>query len=162
MEISVFEQHLKEQAEIVSQAVDTLLPVDEKEPQILHEAMRYSALAGGKRLRGVLLLEAASLGEGKVGSDAVPDDSQLVDESSLSALESRIVPQKVTLEEALAAVVEMVHTYSLIHNDLPCMDDDDFRRGKPSNHKVFGEGMAVLAGDALLTRAFEIIALLPR
>ena len=91
------------------------------------EAMRYSALAGGKRLRPALTMEFCRISCG----DA-----------------ERALP--------FAAALEMIHTYSLIHDDLPCMDDDDLRRGKPTNHKVFGEAMAVLAGDALLTQAFEI------
>lgn len=97
-------------------------------PEPLLSAMRYSALAGGKRLRPVLLLAACEMG----GTDA---------------------------REALpyACAMEMIHTYSLIHDDLPAMDDDDLRRGKPTNHKVFGEGMAVLAGDGLLSLAFEVM-----
>ena len=91
------------------------------------EAMRYSALAGGKRIRPVLTLEFCRLCGGK------PED---------------VLP--------FAAALEMIHTYSLIHDDLPCMDDDDLRRGKPTSHKMFGEAIAVLAGDALLTRAFEV------
>ncbi len=103
--------------------------VPEDVPQPLGDAMRYSLLAGGKRLRAVLLLAAYSL---------LKDD----------------------IETALpfAAAVEMVHTYSLIHDDLPAMDNDDLRRGKPTCHKVYGDGMAVLAGDGLLSLAFESIA----
>jgi geranylgeranyl diphosphate synthase, type II len=92
----------------------------------LYDAMRYSLLAGGKRLRPVLVLAACEAVGGRL-------------ESAMG----------------LACAVEMIHTYSLIHDDLPCMDDDDLRRGQPTNHKVYGEGMAVLAGDALLTLAFE-------
>ena len=92
----------------------------------LYDAMRYSLLTGGKRLRPVLVLEACRLCGGAV-EDALP----------------------------FAGAIEMVHTYSLIHDDLPCMDDDDLRRGRPTNHKVFGEANAVLAGDGLLTAAFE-------
>jgi len=94
----------------------------------LKDAMAYSLLSGGKRLRPVLLLASCDLSGGEL---------------------RRAVP--------FALAVEMIHTYSLIHDDLPCMDDDDLRRGKPSNHKVFGEGMAVLAGDALLSLAFEVM-----
>lgn len=92
----------------------------------LYDAMEYSLLAGGKRLRPVLVLECCRLCGGEV-EDALP----------------------------FAGAIEMVHTYSLIHDDLPCMDDDDLRRGRPTNHKVYGEATAVLAGDALLTAAFE-------
>ena len=100
---------------------------DEEPQKKLYEAMRYSLLAGGKRLRPVLAFEFCRLCGGN-WQDAAP----------------------------FAAAIEMIHTYSLIHDDLPCMDDDDFRRGRPTNHKVFGEAMAVLAGDALLTDAFAV------
>lgn len=100
------------------------------EPQkTLFEAMRYSLLAGGKRLRPILVFEFCRMC-GVQWEKAVP----------------------------FAAAVEMIHTYSLIHDDLPCMDDDDFRRGNPTNHKVYGEAIAVLAGDALLTAAFSVIS----
>lgn len=95
----------------------------------LYDAMRYSLLAGGKRLRPILTLETCRMCGGSVEA-AIP----------------------------FACAVEMVHTYSIIHDDLPCMDDDDLRRGLPTNHKVFGEAVAVLAGDGLLTAAFELIA----
>ena len=98
---------------------------DSEPQQKLFEAMRYSLLAGGKRLRPVLVFEFCRLCGGQ-WQDAAP----------------------------FAAAVEMVHTYSLIHDDLPCMDNDDYRRGRPTNHKVFGEATAVLAGDGLLTAAF--------
>ncbi len=98
-------------------------------PAPLLEAMGYSLMAGGKRLRPVLLLSAGK---------------------AVGGGERELLP--------FACAVEFVHTYSLIHDDLPSMDDDDFRRGKPTSHKVFGEGMAVLAGDALLTEAFRIMA----
>ena len=98
------------------------------EPQsILFESMEYSLLAGGKRLRSTLVLEFCRM----IGEDW-----------------KKALP--------LAAAIEMIHTYSLIHDDLPCMDNDDFRRGKPTNHKVYGETMAILAGDALLTDAFSV------
>ena len=102
----------------------------EKEPQQpLFEAMQYSLLAGGKRLRPIFALDFCRMC-GRDWKNAA----------------------------AFAAAIEMIHTYSLIHDDLPCMDNDDFRRGRPTNHKVFGEGMAVLAGDALLTDAFMVAA----
>ncbi|BDF70827.1 farnesyl-diphosphate synthase [Oscillospiraceae bacterium] len=101
----------------------------DREPRAdLYDAMRYSLLAGGKRLRPILALEACRMCGGDVEA---------------------VLP--------LACAVEMVHTYSLIHDDLPCMDDDDLRRGRPTNHKVYGEATAVLAGDGLLTAAFETI-----
>src|SRR5271156_2736697 len=113
----------------VDAALDRYLPSAKTKPKTIHEAMRYSIFAGGKRLRPVICLATAEVISGK-NDDALP----------------------------LACAVECIHTYSLIHDDLPAMDNDDFRRGKPTNHKVFGEGIAVLAGDALLTQAFEIAA----
>ena len=113
----------------VNDALDALLPPEKTKPATLHKAMRYSMFAGGKRMRPALTLAAAEACGGRE-LDAMP----------------------------LACAVECIHTYSLIHDDLPAMDNDDFRRGKPTNHNVFGEGIAVLAGDALLTQAFEITA----
>ena len=95
----------------------------------LYESMRYSVLSGGKRIRPVLTLEVARLGGIRDWHDALP----------------------------FACALELVHTYSLIHDDLPCMDNDDFRRGKPSNHKVYGYDTALLAGDSLILKAFEIM-----
>jgi len=120
---------LSTRTQAVNRALDKFLPTEKTRPATIHKAMRYSIFAGGKRMRPALCLAAA---EACGGSDAVA------------------MP--------LACAVECIHTYSLIHDDLPAMDDDDFRRGKPTNHKVFGEGIAVLAGDALLTQAFEIAA----
>jgi len=114
------------------QALQRLLPSSDQVPVSIHRAMRHSVFAGGKRLRPILCMEAARM---VANSDGYPAG---VDE--------------------LGSAIEMIHTYSLIHDDLPAMDNDDFRRGKPTNHKVFGEGIAVLAGDALLTQAFEIAA----
>lgn len=115
--------------EQVNRALDRYLPSERTRPVTIHKAMRYSLFAGGKRMRPAVCLAAAQACGGKV-ADALP----------------------------FACAVECIHTYSLIHDDLPSMDNDDFRRGKPTNHKVFGEGIAVLAGDALLTQAFEIAA----
>ncbi len=113
----------------VNAALDRFLPPEKTKPATIHRAMRYSLFAGGKRMRPALVLAAAAAcGGGE--ANALP----------------------------LACAVECIHTYSLVHDDLPAMDNDDFRRGKPTNHKVFGEGIAVLAGDALLTQAFEIAA----
>jgi geranylgeranyl diphosphate synthase type II len=115
--------------EAVNRALDRFLPSETAPPATIHKAMRYSLFAGGKRMRPALCLAAAAACGGKE-RDAM----------------------------SLACAVECIHTYSLIHDDLPAMDDDDYRRGKLTNHKVFGEGIAVLAGDALLTQAFEIAA----
>jgi geranylgeranyl diphosphate synthase, type II len=113
----------------VDRALDHFLPKASAKPATIHKAMRYSLFAGGKRLRPILCL-AACEACGGLAKDALP----------------------------LACALECIHTYSLIHDDLPSMDNDDFRRGRPTCHKVFGEGIAVLAGDALLTIAFEIAA----
>ena len=121
--------YLARTTEAVNRALDRLLPKATDRPATLHKAMRYSLFAGGKRMRPALCLAAAEACGGGWAA-ALP----------------------------LAGAVECIHTYSLIHDDLPAMDNDDFRRGKPTNHKVFGEGIAILAGDALLTQAFEIAA----
>jgi geranylgeranyl diphosphate synthase type II len=123
-------QHfLSTRTDTVNRALNEFLPAEKTRPATIHQAMRYSIFAGGKRMRPALCLAAAQACGGSE-KDALP----------------------------LACAVECIHTYSLIHDDLPAMDNDDFRRGKPTNHKVFGEGIAVLAGDALLTQAFEIAA----
>lgn len=121
--------YLKEKIALVDAALENWLPKEEERPQSLHKAMRYSIFAGGKRVRPVLMLAACEA----VGG---------------------------ALEKAMpaACAMEMIHTYSLIHDDLPAMDDDDFRRGRPTNHKVFGEAIAILAGDGLLTEAFKLIS----
>ncbi len=121
--------YLAERTQAVNNALDRFLPPATARPATIHKAMRYSLFAGGKRLRPALCLAAAAACGGN---------------------ESAAMP--------LACAVECIHTYSLIHDDLPAMDNDDYRRGKLTNHKVFGEGIAVLAGDALLTQAFEIAA----
>jgi geranylgeranyl diphosphate synthase type II len=113
----------------VDRVLDHFLPKESAPPPTIHKAMRYSLFAGGKRLRPILTLGAAEACGGKT-ANAVP----------------------------LACAMECIHTYSLVHDDLPSMDNDDFRRGRATCHKVFGDGIAILAGDALLTIAFEIAA----
>jgi geranylgeranyl diphosphate synthase type II len=122
-------RYLKERAAAVDEALERLLPPETDPPQTIHKAMRYSVFAGGKRLRPVLVI---------AGAEAVGG----------------------TMEQVMptACAMELIHTYSLVHDDLPAMDNDDFRRGVPTNHKVFGEAMAILAGDGLLTLAFGLIA----
>ncbi|CAD7703201.1 unnamed protein product [Ostreobium quekettii] len=122
-----FKGYMKEQAALVETALDSAVPL--ARPETIHESMRYSLLAGGKRVRPVLCLAACELVGGSL-ENAMPT----------------------------ACALEMLHTMSLIHDDLPSMDNDDLRRGKPTNHKMFGEDMAILAGDALLTFAFEHVA----
>ncbi|MBI3988715.1 MAG: polyprenyl synthetase family protein [candidate division NC10 bacterium] len=123
------EDYLAERRKLVNQTLDRLLPPADMYPRLLHEAIRYSVFAGGKRLRPILAIAAAEAVGGEVEG---------------------ILP--------VAAALECIHTYSLIHDDLPSMDDDDFRRGKPTCHKVYGEALAILAGDALLTLAFELLS----
>jgi geranylgeranyl diphosphate synthase type II len=123
------EDYLEQQRQRVEVSLDQCLPTLDSYPPLLMEAMRYSVFAGGKRLRPILTLAAAEA----VGGDA-----------------ERTLPA--------ASALEYIHTYSMIHDDLPAMDDDDYRRGKLTNHKVYGDAMAILAGDALLTHAFEILS----
>jgi geranylgeranyl diphosphate synthase, type II len=121
--------YLRIRQRLIDRALDRYLPKANRKPATLHRALRYSLFAGGKRLRPILCLAAAEACRGKI-DDALP----------------------------LACALECIHTYSLVHDDLPCMDNDDFRRGRLTCHKAFGEGIAVLAGDALLTIAFEIVS----
>jgi geranylgeranyl diphosphate synthase type II len=121
---------IQEGAELTDKALEALIPGTDVVPASIHGAMRHSTFAGGKRLRPVLAMQAAATIAGAV-------------------------PKGI---EQLGAALEMLHTYSLIHDDLPALDNDDLRRGKPTCHKVFGEAIAILAGDALQTRAFEVLA----
>ena len=126
------QEYLDQQKLIVDEHLDQCLPPLHTPPEVIHEAMRYSVFPGGKRIRPILAL---STGEALGGHF-----QQLI---------------------ALAGALEMIHTYSLIHDDLPAMDDDDYRRGQPSTHKKFGEAIALLAGNGLLIRAFQLLAELP-
>lgn len=121
----------KKVAQAVDETLDRLLPSEATYPNSIHKLMRYSTFAGGKRIRPILLMATYEACGGNFG-----------DEKPLMA----------------SAALEMLHTFSLIHDDLPCMDDDDFRRGKPTAHKAFNEALAVLGGDALCIAAFEIMA----
>jgi geranylgeranyl diphosphate synthase type II len=121
--------YMKLRAAAVDAALERFLPAETLRPETLHKAMRYSVFAGGKRLRPVLVI---------AGAEAVGGAAE------------QVMPT--------ACAMELIHTYSLVHDDLPAMDNDDFRRGAPTNHKVFGEAMAILAGDALLTLAFRLVA----
>lgn len=131
-EATTIRDYIAGAAAAVENALQSALPAGWDVPARLREAMMYSLNAGGKRLRPVLVLAAAEAVKGD------PDDAEAA------------MP--------IACAIEMVHTYSLVHDDLPAMDNDDFRRGKPTNHKVYGEALAILAGDALLTHAFYCIA----
>jgi len=122
-------EHLEQNRALVDEELERILPPATEYPPTVHQAMRYSVFAGGKRLRPILCLEAGRLFDGE---------------------------EKTLLR--VGSALELIHTYSLIHDDLPALDNDDLRRGKPTSHVVFGEAMAILAGDALLTLAFETIA----
>jgi geranylgeranyl diphosphate synthase type II len=131
-----FPQFFEEDCRLVDAGLERLLPAESTPPTTIHRAMRYSVFAGGKRIRPVLCLEAARTFAAEEG--APPTEA--------------VYP---------ACAVEFIHTYSLIHDDLPALDNDDLRRGRATCHKVFGEAMAILAGDALLTLAFETLARTP-
>ncbi len=124
--------YLSESKKLVDQCLERLLPPEDEIPPTIHKAMRYSVFAGGKRVRPILVLASGESLGGK---------------------------REVLLQ--LGACIEMMHTYSLIHDDLPALDNDDLRRGLPTCHKVFGDAMAILAGDALMTRSYQILADLP-
>src|SRR5881227_2047936 len=126
----MLKETLEQGQALTDSALDRLLPPETQHPVSIHKAMRHSVFAGGKRLRPILCIEA-----GRMVAGAIPAG---IDD--------------------LGAALEMLHTYSLIHDDLPALDNDDLRRGRPTCHKVFGEAIAILAGDALLTRAFQILS----
>lgn len=122
-------EYFKGKSALVDKWLDRLLPAESESPSTIHQAMRYSIFAGGKRLRPILTIATGEI---------------------FGASEEQLLPA--------ACAVEMIHTYSLVHDDLPAMDDDDMRRGRATNHVVYGEAMAILAGDALLTQAFRTLA----
>ena len=126
----MLKQTLDEGQRLTDAALDRLIPMETQHPVSIHKAMRHSVFAGGKRLRPVLCMEA-----GRMIAGSLPDGI-----------------------EELGAALEMLHTYSLIHDDLPALDNDDLRRGRPTCHKAFGEAVAILAGDALQTQAYEVLS----
>ncbi len=129
--------YLAHQQKRVDSALDRWVPAESEDPSIIHRAMRYSLFAGGKRIRPLLAMAAAETVSGHIEDGPAAG-----------------------IEDA-ACALELIHTYSLIHDDLPALDNDDLRRGRPTCHKVFGDAMAILAGDALLTLAFEALSKLP-
>ncbi|QWE12148.1 polyprenyl synthetase family protein [Polynucleobacter sp. AP-Titi-500A-B4] len=131
MPVFQFQDWITAHSERTESALDRLLDSAQTIPNRLHEAMRYAAQGGGKRIRPLLVYAAGQLGDHKENSDAL---------------------------DAAAVAIECIHAYSLVHDDLPCMDDDDLRRGRPTVHKAFDEATALLVGDALQTRAFEVLA----
>lgn len=122
-------EYLNEKRKIIDEALDRYLPGEERYPSTIFAAVRYSLFAGGKRIRPILCLASAEAVGGRIET---------------------VLP--------VACALELIHTYSLIHDDLPAIDNDDFRRGRPTSHKVFGENIAILAGDALLTEAFHLMS----
>ena len=128
----MLKETLEQGRQLTDAALDRLIPLETQHPVSIHKAMRHSVFAGGKRLRPVLAMEA-----GRMVADAGSSPAGV---------------------EELGAALEMLHTYSLIHDDLPALDNDDLRRGRPTCHKVFGEAIAILAGDALQTQAYEVLA----
>lgn len=128
--LGMLKDTLEQGQRLTDSALDRLIPLETEHPVSIHKAMRHSVFAGGKRLRPVLCLEA-----GRMIAESLPAGI-----------------------EDLVAALEMLHTYSLIHDDLPALDNDDLRRGRPTCHKVFGEAIAILAGDALQTQAYEVLS----
>ena len=126
----MLKETLQQGQHLTDAALDRLIPLETQPPVSIHKAMRHSVFAGGKRLRPVLAMEAARMVAGSLPAGV----------------------------EELGAALEMLHTYSLIHDDLPALDNDDLRRGRPTCHKVFGEAIAILAGDALQTQAYEVLS----
>src|SRR5882757_743380 len=126
----MLQESLDQGRTLTDAALDRLIPLETQHPISIHKAMRHSIFAGGKRLRPVLCMEAGRMVAGSL-------------------------PKKI---EELGAALEMLHTYSLIHDDLPALDNDDLRRGRPTCHKAFGEALAILAGDALQTLAYEVLS----
>jgi geranylgeranyl diphosphate synthase type II len=130
----MLEQTLEQGQRLTDAALDRLIPLETQPPLSIHKAMRHSVFAGGKRLRPLLCIEAGRM----IAGSSAGSSPEGIDE--------------------LGAALEMLHTYSLIHDDLPALDNDDLRRGRPTCHKVFGEALAILAGDALQTQAYEVLA----
>src|SRR5207245_2353958 len=126
----MLKETLEQGQQLIDQALEKLLPSARQRPESIHQAIRHSVVAGGKRLRPILCMEAARMVAGKLPAGI----------------------------EELGSALEMLHTYSLIHDDLPALDNDDLRRGKPTCHVVFGEALAILAGDALQTQAYAVLA----
>ena len=128
MDMNTFKLELQERKELIDKSLLKCLVKEDTHPAVIHQAMHYAVFNGGKRLRPMLVLEGAAIAVGN---------------------------PEIAIKTACG--LELIHCYSLVHDDLPAMDDDDFRRGKPTCHRVFGEANAILTGDALLTAAFELI-----
>src|SRR6266481_4015034 len=139
---------LEQGREAADIALEQLLPPASQHPTSIHQAMRHSVFAGGKRLRPILCMKAGRM----IGAASVAKSSA---SKSRAHSHSGSLPAGI---EQVGAALEMLHTYSLIHDDLPALDNDDLRRGKPTCHVAFGEAIAILAGDALQTQAYEVLA----
>src|SRR6266404_4689027 len=155
---------LEQGREAADIALEQLLPPASQHPTSIHQAMRHSVFAGGKRLRPILCMEAGRMiGAASVAKSSVSKSRAHSHSGSLPAgieqvgahSHSGSLPAGI---EQVGAALEMLHTYSLIHDDLPALDNDDLRRGRPTSHKVFGEAIAILAGDALQTHAYKSLA----
>ena len=151
---AMLKQVLKQGREVADVALEQLLPSATQYPASIHQAMRHSVFAGGKRLRPILCMEAGrmmAITNYPCGDGALPRPGGAKPRShTTDSLPAGI--------EQVGAALEMLHTYSLIHDDLPALDNDDLRRGRPTCHKAFGEAIAILAGDALQTQAYEVLA----
>ncbi len=146
----MLQETLEHGQSLTDAALDRLIPLETQDPASIHKAMRHSVFAGGKRLRPVLCMEAGRMIAGGTIAGATIAGTTTAGTTTAGSL-----PKKI---EELGAALEMLHTYSLIHDDLPALDNDDLRRGRPTCHKVFGEALAILAGDALQTQAYEVLA----
>jgi geranylgeranyl diphosphate synthase type II len=147
----MLKQVLERGREAADAALDQLLPPSTQHPTSIHQAMRHSVFAGGKRLRPILCMEAGRM----IGAASAANSQSSSQSNSQSSSPAGSLPAGI---EQVGAALEMLHTYSLIHDDLPALDNDDLRRGRPTCHKAFGEAIAILAGDALQTQAYEVLA----
>src|SRR5712671_3681387 len=152
----MLKQVLERGRELADIALEQLLPPASQHPTSIHQAIRHSVFAGGKRLRPILCMEAGRMIAAASLAKSTHSKSRTHSQSrSHARSQSGTLPAGI---EQVGAALEMLHTYSLIHDDLPALDNDDLRRGRPTSHKVFGEAIAILAGDALQTHAYELLA----
>ncbi|MGD0211732.1 MAG: polyprenyl synthetase family protein [Terriglobales bacterium] len=145
---------LQEGRETADAALERLLPPAAQHPTSIHQAMRHSVFAGGKRLRPILCMQAGRM----IRAASLANSLARSQEGTQDAALAGSLPAGI---DQVGAALEMLHTYSLIHDDLPALDNDDLRRGRPTCHKAFGEAIAILAGDALQTQAYEVLAQIP-
>jgi geranylgeranyl diphosphate synthase, type II len=153
----MLKQFLERGREAADVALEELLPPATQHPTSIHQAMRHSVFAGGKRLRPILCMEAGRMIRAAADAHSHARSTAASSKKSSPAQSSFAASLPPGIDQ-VGAALEMLHTYSLIHDDLPALDNDDLRRGRPTCHKVFGEAIAILAGDALQTRAYEVLA----